>query len=259
MSEQIDWPEMRDNPGALAAFMLRLVDQSPDRLAIIEVPHEAVPTDDAIDAVEAVFIREYDRAKTDRPNLSVALKAGTSQHPTAALLVAVHEHRWVGGYCVHGCSETRETLTSDTRRHPDEFLDEAREIVAGWEQKDDAPINPASADQMQAANRDARRIMGEPSDREVVDVSSIGEREIALVLAITAATERRGLRSQHGPGNPRPEIVDLTAGGRAGHCDICDARAHRLIHMESQYGPYIFRTRACVRCRKFAPPGPEDS
>jgi len=44
-TNHIDWTEMH-NHGALAAWMLRLVDESPDRLAIIEVPHSAVRTDD---------------------------------------------------------------------------------------------------------------------------------------------------------------------------------------------------------------------
>ena len=110
MTNKIGWREMRDNPGALAAFMLRLVDESPDRLVIIEVPHWAVRTDDDVENVEAMFIREYDRAKADRPNLSVRLAPGDADHPRAAMLVAVHEHRWVGGSCVNGCAETRETV-----------------------------------------------------------------------------------------------------------------------------------------------------
>jgi hypothetical protein len=61
-----------------------------------------------IDAEEAVFIREHNRAKAERPNPSVALKPDDEKHPDAALLVAVHEHRWVGGHCVHGCPDTRD-------------------------------------------------------------------------------------------------------------------------------------------------------
>jgi hypothetical protein len=106
-TNHIDWTEMH-NHGALAAWMLRLVDESPDRLAIIEVPHSAVRTDDDIAALEAVFIREHDRAKADRPDLSVNLAPGDARHPRAAMLVAVHEHRWVGGRCVNGCRDTRE-------------------------------------------------------------------------------------------------------------------------------------------------------
>jgi hypothetical protein len=107
-TNHIDWTEMRDNHGALAAWMLRLVDESPYRLAIIEVPHSAVRTDDEIDALEGVFIREYDRAKAERPNLSVKLAPGDTQHPRTAMLVAVHEHEWVAGHCVRGCDETRQ-------------------------------------------------------------------------------------------------------------------------------------------------------
>jgi hypothetical protein len=107
MSAQIDWRSARDNPGELAAFMLRLVDESPDNLGLIEVPHIAVRTDEQADATEAVIMREYSRAKAERPNLSVALKTGTPDYPNAAYLVAVHEHQWVGGQCVRGCGQTR--------------------------------------------------------------------------------------------------------------------------------------------------------
>lgn len=109
MTDHIDWNEMRDNHGALAAWMLNLVDKSPDRLAILEVPHAAVRTDDEIHDIEAVFIREYDRAKADRPNLAVKLTPGDADHPNAAMLVAVHEHQWVGGRCVNGCPDTPQT------------------------------------------------------------------------------------------------------------------------------------------------------
>jgi hypothetical protein len=45
---------------------------------------------------------------------------------------------------------------TDPRRHPVEFLDQAREIIRGWEQNDDPPINAAAADQMRAADENNR-------------------------------------------------------------------------------------------------------
>ncbi len=142
------------------------------------------------------------------------------------------------------------------RRTPADFLEQSREARACWDQPDEPPADPAAADQLQAATRDARRIMGEGLD-QVIDVEQMGEREIALLFALAAAADRRGLRSSHGPTSPRPEVVDLRNRLR-GHCDVCDARAHRLDMMLAQYGAFIFRARVCVRCRRFAPDEPLD-
>ncbi len=91
----------------------------------------------------------------------------------------------------------------------------------------------------------------------VIDVD-LSEREMALVLALSAAAERRGLRSAYGLARPRPELVDLE-NPLDGHCDVCDTRAHRLAEMVAQAGPYVFRARLCVRCRRFAPDEPLDA
>jgi len=147
---------------------------------------------------------------------------------------------------------------TDRRRTPADFLADARRIRAGWDRPDDSgPTDPAAADQMQAATRDARRMMGEALDN-VIDVERIGEHEIALLFALGAAADRRGLGSVHDPTRPRPEVVDLHNRLR-GHCDVCDTRAHRLELMQAQYGAYIFRARVCVRCRRFAPDEPLDA
>jgi len=145
----------------------------------------------------------------------------------------------------------------DRRRRPDEFLDEVRDMRARRDQRDHEPINPAAADQIHAASRDARSAMGQAPELRVLDVE-VGEREEAFILALGAAAERRSLHSPHGPNNPRPEVINLTD-GRPGHCDVCETRAHRLDEIYTQYGPYIFRARLCVRCRRFAPPQPPDS
>ena len=107
--ERMTWPRMRDNHGELAAWMLHLVDGSPNRLGIIEIPHEAVRTEEQTDELEDVVRREFNRAKRDRPGLAVALTPATPDYPDAAVLVSVHEHRWVGGECVHGCGERRDS------------------------------------------------------------------------------------------------------------------------------------------------------
>lgn len=148
-------------------------------------------------------------------------------------------------------------MSTDDRRHPGEFLDEVREMRAHREQNEnESPIDPAGADQIQAAGRDAHRFVREVAD-VVIDVDDIGEREEALMLALAAAADRRGLSSPRGLDGPRPELVDLT-NGPSGRCDVCDTSAHRLHEMLAQYGPYVIRARVCVRCRRFAPEVPVD-
>ena len=142
---------------------------------------------------------------------------------------------------------------ADTRRRPDEFLDEVRAINA---RRETPQFDVATADQMQAANRDARRIMGQ-SHELVIDVDGTDERGLALLLALAYAADRRGVRPTRDPANPAIRFIDLRT-GRRGHCDVCDARAHIREEMTSQYGPYIYRARVCVRCRKFAPGKPVD-
>jgi len=139
---------------------------------------------------------------------------------------------------------------TDYRRRPDEFLEEVREISARQSERDESPADKARAEQVQAAGRDARQLVAKLAD--CVVNAPVGEREEALTLALAAAAGRRGLRSPHGPHHPRPEGVDLT-NGPAGHCDVCDTRARRLELIIVQYGPYVFRARFCVRCRRFVP------
>ena len=147
---------------------------------------------------------------------------------------------------------------TDPRRRPDEFLQDVRDMRTRRENPHDQPVNAAAADQMQAASRDARKIMGDAPDTLVVDID-VGEREEALILALGAAADRRGHRSAHGLANPRPDVIDLTTTGWPGHCDVCETRAHRLHDIYTQYASLIFRARLCVRCRKFAPPNPQES
>lgn len=95
---------------ARAAWLLSLIDGSPDRLAVVPIPRTA--TDEQFDAMEARMIRAYELAKEERPGLAVKLLppladllpiGGRSEN--VALLMVIHEHEWVGGECVRGCGE----------------------------------------------------------------------------------------------------------------------------------------------------------
>jgi hypothetical protein len=110
----LDWTIIRDEPDATARWMLELVDAGDHRFATIEIPRSI--SDDELDEVEAAFIRAYDLAKDRRPNLCVKIE-GTSlrliqHHPNAQLIMILHEHQWVGGHCVNGCSDTRPSRDS---------------------------------------------------------------------------------------------------------------------------------------------------
>ena len=140
---------------------------------------------------------------------------------------------------------------TDHRRTPTDFLPLAREMRAGWDDADAEPINPALADQMQAANRDARRLMGE-SLEHVIDVDGIGVRELALMFALTAAADRRGLHSTQDPSRPRPEVVNLDTAAAA---SATSARPGRI--GSSRCSRSTGRTSSAPACacaaRRFAP------
>jgi len=86
----------------LRDFMFEMIDQSPDRLAVV-----AIPAGDDPDELEALAIAGFDLAKAERPDLGVKLAPGLDPTGSEALLMQVHEHRWVGGQCLHGCGEDR--------------------------------------------------------------------------------------------------------------------------------------------------------
>src|SRR4051812_1753068 len=93
--DEIDWRAMSaPDGGEFAAWMLSLLDEGPNRLAILEVPKSLPPGVD-LDDFEAAFIRAYERAKADRPDLAVKLIPATADYPDAEGLVVLHEHRWV--------------------------------------------------------------------------------------------------------------------------------------------------------------------
>jgi hypothetical protein len=106
----VDWNKMNaPDGGEFAAWMLSLLDEGDQRFATIEIP-SWLP-DDRLDDAEAAFIRAYNRAKRERPNLAVKLEgpdaARLEHHPDARGLVILHEPRWVDGRCVNGCTDTR--------------------------------------------------------------------------------------------------------------------------------------------------------
>jgi hypothetical protein len=98
-----------DDDESLKDWILMIVDESPDRLAIIKMP--VVTTDDELDELEEEVRRAYDLAKDERPNLSVKLLHGVDtggpHDGESRVIVVIHEHKWVAGQCVNGCPDTR--------------------------------------------------------------------------------------------------------------------------------------------------------
>ena len=94
---------------AFADWMLELIDEGPDRLAVIEITRPASMRQ--LEHMEETFLRAYDIAKAERPDLSVKImpvvhRASVGPRRADALVV-LHEHRWVGGECVNGCRDKR--------------------------------------------------------------------------------------------------------------------------------------------------------
>jgi hypothetical protein len=100
--EFINWAEAR-TPGYLAGRMLVAIDRSKDKLAAFAIPILAF-TPDLADETEDIVRREFDKAKEERPQLAVQV-VPTPYDKHYAALVYVHEHEWVGGYCVNGCPD----------------------------------------------------------------------------------------------------------------------------------------------------------
>ena len=96
------------DPEQAAAWLLNIIDESPDKLAMIQMPpHD---DDDDLGYIEARFIAAYDHAKAARPNLCVKLLRSVDLHngsPRDRIIAAVHEHHWVGGECINGCPDSR--------------------------------------------------------------------------------------------------------------------------------------------------------
>jgi hypothetical protein len=99
------------DPDHAAEWLLNIVDESPDRLAIITIPPHR--DDDDLDYLEGRFIAAYDIAKNRRPNLSVKALHAMDGSNRSRIVVAVHEHEWVGGQCVRGCPDIRDVDRGD--------------------------------------------------------------------------------------------------------------------------------------------------
>ena len=94
---------------ARADWMLKLLDGEQDHTALIAIP--IVRDDDELDALEDDFRRAYDLAREGRSLGVKFLHAVDDNGPTpgaSRVVVMLHEHRWVGGHCLNGCSDTRE-------------------------------------------------------------------------------------------------------------------------------------------------------
>jgi hypothetical protein len=96
------------NDRAAAAWMLSLVDSSPDKLAVFGLTFDSP---EAMDEGEGVVIRAYNLAKQQRPALAVHVGPGQAVPPTrhASIIVSIHEHHFIGGACVNGCRDTPDT------------------------------------------------------------------------------------------------------------------------------------------------------
>lgn len=97
-----------------AAWMLKLVDDGPHRLANLTIPCPG----DLEDLAEVGRMIERTAhalilAKRQRPDLAVTLLPPDDPAVTLSvdaawpllLVVQIHEHEWVGGACIRGCGE----------------------------------------------------------------------------------------------------------------------------------------------------------
>jgi hypothetical protein len=101
-----------EDEDAASGWLLARIDEDPDRVALVSMPPAA--TEPELDAYKDAFRRAYEHASADRPALSVKLLHGRDvghgpgNGPDRSRVVAVlHEHRWFGGACVHGCRHVR--------------------------------------------------------------------------------------------------------------------------------------------------------
>ena len=104
-------PGEHEDDAALAAWLLDKLDAALEpgpRLCGIAIPHAV--DDDELAALEALMIRAYDLAKELRPGLCVkflhAIDDRSGEQHSRVLMI-LHEHKWVDGQCVNGCTDTR--------------------------------------------------------------------------------------------------------------------------------------------------------
>lgn len=98
------------DPVALADQLLALLDESPHRRALLEMPLDHTSPDELVDGYEERISTAYEIAKARRPDLVVRLHyAKLTPSSPPRLLVEIHEHKWIDGACVRHCGKTRET------------------------------------------------------------------------------------------------------------------------------------------------------
>lgn len=92
-----------------ADWMLGLLDEQENHTLLIAMP--VADDDDHVDRLEDEFCRVYDLARSTGRQLGVKALHGVDDNgrtPGASrVIVVLHEHRWVGGQCVNGCTDTR--------------------------------------------------------------------------------------------------------------------------------------------------------
>jgi hypothetical protein len=83
--------------------MIYHLDQSRDRHVVFELPR----CDPEFPAFMDAFVAAFECAKGRRPDLAMQAQPLIEDFPQTRVLIAVHEHAFVGGVCVRACGETR--------------------------------------------------------------------------------------------------------------------------------------------------------
>ena len=97
------WPTDLDDDER-ATWLIETVDKDHRHVAPILMPY--ADTDEALDAIEDEFGRAFEIARAGGRRFGVKLLVG--QHVNSAeerILAIVHEHVFVGGVCVNGCTD----------------------------------------------------------------------------------------------------------------------------------------------------------
>jgi hypothetical protein len=163
--------------------------------------------------------------------------------------------------------------------HPSEFLPEARRLYQDIVSAEDLGISTAEADQIEAANRDARRIFKElaavvPHRIEIASETDVTPESLSWVMALGVALAARGTtRCEHvrKSRSDQPAAAFLHAGvvvcgecWRSGRvpllvnlpdddrCDLCNAPGCDLREVACEVGPLLFLMEICDRCYEFS-------
>jgi hypothetical protein len=102
------WPSGLDDQ-ARADWLLAQVDEDPRRhTALVAMP--VADNDEQLDEYEEDFRRAFELARTTGRRLAVLHGLDTNGPTPGASRIGLllHEHKFVGGLCVHGCRDTEE-------------------------------------------------------------------------------------------------------------------------------------------------------